>query len=834
MLRTRSWFLLLTLALIDATAMAQPKQPRLDRHGDPLPDGALLRIGTVRLRSGGRIDSLAFSSDGSKIITAERMSGVHVWDVVTGKELRALPCLNKDEPRWHAPSPFATILLSPHGTHVAEVNNQSICSVREIASGKELWRVDRKHWQNLCHLRFAPDGKTLALLANANGEVTIYDVASGELLHTLPKRHDACYPFLAFGHDGKSLAVAAQNIPVIHYDVLTGKRLGEFSDVRDGSFGSGVFSPDGKRFAFFSKYYRCLEVWDVATYKRLTAIDGAFNSSQLIFSPDSRWIISAYENAKLGIWEADTGKLVRTQPDRFGGFWHTAVSRDGKMLATAHGPIVELWRLDTGKPLHNFAGHAGHSINVQFGTDSKTLISISPGRVHGSDTTAYIWDALTGKRVADVSWAGGDWPVGAVSANGRMQAEGRGGEKTIVRELATKRVLLQIEEPTYIANQVALTPAGTHLLVTLHQPISNGRSKVQLWEVVTGKKLLELNEPCHAEIDVSGARLLIYCNHGEARQLQCYDVATGRPAPRARMKVPTHSVVLSPNGRLTAEAPWPSNSIKLRELATGEVVAEFGGGRALGVATLAFSPNGRLLAAGTTEGAILIWDIIHRRELAHLTGHRSWISALSWAPDGKRLASSSQDLTMLVWDAEAWRVEATDLDGKLSPQNLAALWDDLGILTGDRGYRAVHRLAHAPKDAVALLGKKLQPTTPEEAARVRTLISQLDDVRFSVRTKAHLELETLGDLAIPGLEKALATVPTLETRLRIERLFTKLRDEPPPTAHMQQLRALTVLEMAGTRDADALLHELSGGAPESWLTREAHAAKSRRINSSGP
>lgn len=829
MLRSTSWYAVVLVALLASGVSAQP---RLDKYGDPLPDGALLRIGTTRLRAGSRIDTLAFTGDSKKLVTADRSSGIHVWDVATGKELRSLPCTNKDEPRWYEPSPFATILLSPTATHVAEVNNKSVCSVRDLATGNEVFRIDRQHWQNLCHLRFAPDGKTLALLRNSNGEATVYDVATGKLLHTLPDKHNAIYSFLAFSPDGRKLALAAQNIPVILYDVVTGKRLGEFSDAKDGAFYSGVFSPDGKLFAFLSKYARRLEVWDIATVKRLVSMDGPVgNSSPLTFSADSKWLIAAYGNSNLGIWEATTGKLVRTHTDRFGGFWHVAVSPDGKYLATTHGQIVELWDMQTGKPLHQFSGHAGHSVNVQFGRDSKTLISTSPGRVHGSDASAYVWDAATGKQLADVGWAGGDWPAGAVSADGRVQAQARTGEMIVVRELATKKILLQIDDPKFVTSHLALTPDGKRLLATRHEPISRGRFVVQLWAVDTGKKLLEHFEYGYADFDAGGRHLFIYTGSGQARKLQCYHADTGRPAPRTQMYVANHRVVLAPNGRLAAELYWDGTPVKLRELATGEVVAQFGGARVTPVEA-AFSLDGRRLATGTSEGAILIWDVATGKELAHLRGHRATVRSLSWAPDGSRLATGGQDLTILVWDAKPWRVDAEAQ--KLTPRDLAELWDDLAAVKGSRGYQAVLALAQAPKDAVALLQKHLRPTTPEEMAKVRKLIGNLGDARFSVRTKAQLELEKLGELALPGLEKALAAPPTLETRLRVEIIRKKLIDTPPPPAQMQQLRALTVLEMIATAEAESLLDALARGEPESWLTQEARAAKQRLADGRSP
>src|SRR5271154_5960381 len=63
---------------------------RLDRFGDPLPPGVLVRLGTVRFN---RCDCAAYSPDGKIIVTGDR-DGTHVWEAATGKKLRQLPADN--------------------------------------------------------------------------------------------------------------------------------------------------------------------------------------------------------------------------------------------------------------------------------------------------------------------------------------------------------------------------------------------------------------------------------------------------------------------------------------------------------------------------------------------------------------------------------------------------------------------------------------------------------------------------------------------------------------------------------------------------------------------
>src|SRR5262245_48558326 len=101
--------LLLVPLLPVGPARAQPpgaEAPRLDAHGDPLPPGALYRLGTNRLRHGYSLHWLAFTPDGQTLIgRSGGTNGVHFWEVETGRERLRLPappggfhcsCLSRD------------------------------------------------------------------------------------------------------------------------------------------------------------------------------------------------------------------------------------------------------------------------------------------------------------------------------------------------------------------------------------------------------------------------------------------------------------------------------------------------------------------------------------------------------------------------------------------------------------------------------------------------------------------------------------------------------------------------------------------------------------------
>ena len=104
----------------------------------------------------------------------------------------------------------------------------------------------------------------------------------------------------------------------------------------------------------------------------------------------------------------------------------------------------------------------------------------------------------------------------------------------------------------------------------------------------------------------------------------------------------------------------------------------------------------------------------------------------------------------------------------------------------------------------------VKPAVGVDTKRIDQLIKDLDSNVFDTREKAAEELEKLGELANPALEKVLQSQPSLETRQRIERLQEKLvTGQPPPADVLRAIRAVRVLQMAGTPEARDILIALA-------------------------
>jgi hypothetical protein len=378
--------------------------------------------------------------------------------------------------------------------------------------------------------------------------------------------------------------------------------------------------------------------------------------------------------------------------------------------------------------------------------------------------------------------------------------------------------------------------------------VARNDGDIDVFNAVTGKKVQSLKghqSYMYALAFTPEARTLVVCF--DDRTVEVRDVTTGKRLRQFSLPEdhqgpvglpvgkPVFTAALSPDGTLLAFGSQ-DRYLVLKDMVTGQDI------RRLdqlpdGVCPLAFSPDGKTLAwagwrmgyAGWEDPAVHLVEVLTGRERHTLLGHGGRVLRLAFSGDGKRLISASTDTTALIWDLSGELSAEGRLSRPLAPREIEAAWGDLAGNEADRAYLSMQRLAASPAETIAYLREHLQAVPVVDGNHLSHLIADLDSNQFIVREKAAKKLENLGEVALGACRKALQGQPSAEVHRRLESLIAKQENETrnPSPERLRVMRAVEVLEMAGTPEAQKLLKSLANGAAEARLTQEARASLNR-------
>jgi RNA polymerase sigma factor (sigma-70 family) len=780
---------------------------RTDPYRDPLPAGALTRLGTLRFRHSQNVLDIAFAPDG-KTLAAADSDLVCLWNAATGEELRRL----QQATTGHG------LAFAPDSKTLATADFTAIL-LWDPATGRQLRRFPLQGQPVVVSLLFSPDGKTLAWLTQDN-TLGLSDAATGKVQHRWPGPPNIVSSSVAFSPDSRTLALACQkdnDVPL--YDTATGAEVRRLVGHRESVY-TVAFSPDGKTLVSTARD-DTLRFWNAATGKELRRVKHGGGAWKLAFSPDGTVLATGGWNARL--WETATGKLLRTcERDDDGHFECLAFSPDGKTVAASrsnsHAP--SLWDVASGKRRLAFAGHLGPVTGIAVSPDGTLLATAAWEKNYSRRNAVHLWDPATGKELGtvgtDLGFVGGP----AFSPDGRLLAAGNEDGTIRLWDPATRREVRRLTGHKDMVEWVGFT-AGGKVLASLGY---HDRT-IRLWDVARGKELRQFRgtqaTPGGGIAPAPDGKTIV--QGGEVPpSLVLWDAATGKAVDRfGGYGAQVTALALSPDGRTLATAAG-GDGVRLWDVATGKEVRRFADpNRWIGL--LVFSPDGRTLGGG--GGTVHLWEVATGTEQCRFAGHRGPVRSGAFSPDGRRFLSGGEDTTVLIWDLTGQAAESRPGSVSLSPRELEDLWVDLGAAEASRAHRAVWALVASPEQAVRLFRDRLLPVAAADPERVAQLLSELDSEDFARRDKATKELRRMGEAILPALRRALAGRPPPELRRRAEQLVDDLGGLS--SEQLAAVRAVEALERVGSPDARQVLEALTGGVPEARRTREARAALQR-------
>lgn len=309
---------------------------------------------------------------------------------------------------------------------------------------------------------------------------------------------------------------------------------------------------------------------------------------------------------------------------------------------------------------HRRASHSGVVTSVAFAPDGRALASgswdgtvklwdIRDGTLKLRRTLRGDWDEVEAVAFAPdgrcVAGLGTGWDGGVISAVTLWDpADGRG------------RPLFEIARKL---DAIAFSPDGETLAT------GSGDQAVTLWDVATGVRLADLpglDQPIWSVAFAPDGSTLAAASGvvptardraGDRRvgSVTFWDITGPRPQWRARFEGHEQGIAamaFSPDGAVLATGGF-DRDVKLVDAATGRQWATIAGHEGW-VASVAFSPDGWILASGSHDRTIRLWDVATGRELTALRAHTGNVYSVAFSPDGALLASGGLDGTVRLWD----------------------------------------------------------------------------------------------------------------------------------------------------------------------------------------
>jgi WD40 repeat protein len=625
--------------------------------------------------------TVAFRPDGKHLATLGAEGMIRLWEIATGRPLRAIDLGKRIRAVDAADKDFTRLHWSPDGRRLAAALPDDQILIWDPETGRETTRIHHP----ATTLAWSPDGTRIASAHARSPGVRLWDARDGRSCGPTLGPTSRAWS-LAWSPDGRRLAAASidyETSPVRFelnvWDATSGERVVRVGHV--GELRVVAFSPDGTRVATGGSE-GIVRVFDAAAGRERAALfTGCMTVNGLAYSPDGRRLYAA--GAGMGgvkVFDPDREPRGRGIPGWLDQLGALTFDHEGQRVL---GIAWEYGQLAAADPVDGSVARE-HLLPVSdarrwprgdfaFSPDGRWVAA--PSRRDG--TVVGVWDVVFGRPITTLRGSAGPVTAVAFHPDGwslATAAVGPAGRATVTLcRLDSGRAIQTFESESGAVEALAFSGDGRKLAAGGGR--KDGHGRVIVWDAKTGDVLGALNTGGvvrFVAFDPDGARLAI-ADFGETK-IHLWDLAGGRsitsPGPFA-----VSCVGFTPDGNRIAALGYDGN-IHLCDARTGDevLVLRGFGGRATGSGAftprMAFSPDGRRIAAHDGIGQLLnIWDLRPRSgsavepEAGDLAG---------WLRRGRALAEQG-DLA----GAEAAYARAGDIedgDPSLWIEHAASLW----------------------------------------------------------------------------------------------------------------------------------------------------------------
>jgi WD40 repeat protein/serine/threonine protein kinase len=582
-----------------------------------------LHLMTLRGHTG-PVNSVAYSLDGGRMLTASEDRTAKVWDANTGSLTLTL--------EGHARA-ITSGCFSPDGRQIVTGSEDGTAKIWDAGTGRELLALEG-HGGAVWSVAISTDGGRI-ITGSSDQTAKIWDAATGRSMLTL-QGHARGVRAVAISSDGQRIATGSEDHSVRVWDPATGRTTRELgNEGRWETIYALTFLPGSDRMLFSPWDYR-IAIWDAVTGQRPAEFAAhTWHVKSIAVSLDGSRCVTGSDDRTVKIWNlASVGNPV-VLGGHSDSVLSVAIAPDSRrILSGSADGTARVWDAATGREPLTIRGTADAVGPAPFTRDGRRIVAM------GRDRTAKVWDAATGDELLTLQGPLESTSSVAVSPDGaKIVIAAIDDNSPKVWDAATGRQTLTLRGHAAPVRQFAFSPDGRHIATTCDD------RTVKIWDVDTGRSVLTLQGHTGSVTGIAyfveGDRLVTSSSDRTAR---LWDVTTGSPMMLLNGQFPFTMVAVSPDSRRIATSNF-DGTVTAWDAATGKQIFVISAGIPRGGWPVAWSPDSKRLLTGSGWQSAMLSDAATGREVLTLKDF-----PVAFSPDGQRILTKSAGMARL-WEA---------------------------------------------------------------------------------------------------------------------------------------------------------------------------------------
>ncbi len=629
-----------------------------------------------------RINAVAFSPDGRRMLTGSDDGLARLWDVDTAQILRVF--------RGHTGS-VRSVAFSPDGKFVLTGSADTTAMLWKIDTGRPV-QVFAGHTDWVRSVAFSPDGKSV-LTGSDDNTAQLWDANNGDIKQIF-KGHTDSVTSVTFSPDGRYILTGSGDKTAQLWDVSSGLSLRTFRGHTSSIYGV-AFSPDG-RYVLAGGYDGTARLWDSASTDLLRLYDVGRSVLSVAFSPDGKSVLTGSGGGAVQLWDVNTAQSQQIFQGHNSDVNSVAFSPDGRYILTGSSDYTaRLWDASAagrGQNLRTYSGHTDFVRSVAFSPDGRYAL------VGGDNYAAQLWDMRTRQLLRLLVGHTSDVTSVAFSPDGHYALTGSDDKTARLWDVNSGQSVRTFIGHTKSVSSVTFSPDGKSVLT------GSDDKTARLWDVVSGQlvQIFRGHEQAVSSVAFSpnGESVLTGSYDDTAR---IWDTLSGKPLKIFSDLFAVVSVAFAPDGKSIvmgggisqkrgSASIWDIDSEQRRQI--------FDGYDDL-VISVSFAPDGKSILIASADGTVELRDVSSGRTL-RIFNVNSYISSASLSPDGRYILTGGDDGTAGLWPLDYRDVVAD-----------ACRWLPRDFTLDERQTFGVHDVQPTcPQLAAGASATPIMPTTP--------------------------------------------------------------------------------------------------------------------------